>query len=90
MRNKDQILVFFVLFQGHSTHFHPFFLTSSHKHGIQSFLDEINFLTLAHLISAMMSAPPASIAVTHDSMTEATQTAQTAALSSVHSSAPYI
>ena len=75
---------------GHSTQSHPLFLTSSHKHGIQSFLVVMSFLALAHLISAMMSAPPVSMAVAHASMTEATKTAHSAALVSVHSSFLYI
>ena len=69
---------------GHSTQFHPLFLTYWHKHGRQSFLSVINFLALAHLMSAMMSTPPASMAVTQASIIEATKTAHTAALSSVH------
>lgn len=40
---------------------HPFFLASAQMHGQQCFLSAIK--SLAHLISAMMSAPPVSKAV---------------------------
>lgn len=75
---------------GHSTQSHPLFLTSSHKQGRQSFFVVMSFLALAHLISAIMSAPPVSMAVTQASMTEVTKIAHSAALVSVHSSLVYI
>jgi len=77
-------LAFLFSNHGHSTQFHPLFLTSSQRHGMQSFFVVINFLALAHLMSAMISAPPVSIAVAHASITEATNTAHSAALVSVH------